>query len=62
MDTKVELEKQERDIKKALLKVFIPIVIVLVPIIYYQEKKKVEQVRYITYLNVCRQKNMLVFV
>ena len=51
MDSEKELEKQERDIKKALLKVFIPIVIVLAPIIYYQEndiervKKEYEKIK-----------------
>jgi hypothetical protein len=51
MDSQKELEKQQRDIKKALLKVFIPIIVVLAPIIYYQEndidrvKKEYEKIK-----------------
>ncbi|MDO5986691.1 hypothetical protein Q4Q39_04650 [Flavivirga amylovorans] len=45
------MEKQEKDIKKAVLKVFILIIAILAPIIYYQEndvdrvKKEYEKIK-----------------
>ncbi len=37
MDTDQELEKQEKNIKKSLLKVFLPIIAIIIPILYFQE-------------------------